>query len=67
MCVWGGRTVEKDTNHIAYNSKAKLIDNIKEAFEPLTKDIMKAACARFQSQIETVVDAEGGFFECIVF
>lgn len=51
-----GAQLRKTPNHIVY--KANLINKIKEAFEPLPKD-MKAACARFHSHIEAVVDAEG--------
>ena len=57
----------KDTNHTACNTKTQLIDRIKEAFEGLSKDTVKAACARFQSRIQAVVDAEGGFFEYLLF
>lgn len=45
------------------NTKAQLIKRIKEVFEDLPRDTMKLTCARLCSQIEDVVDAEGGFFK----
>lgn len=46
-----------------YNKKAQLIDRIKEAFEVLPRDVLKAECTRFWRWIKAVVDAEDGFFQ----
>lgn len=58
---WGA--VEKDTNHTACNTKIQLIIRIKEVFLALPRDTVKVACARFQSQIKAMLDAEGGFLQ----
>lgn len=52
--VWG--TVEKDTNHSACNTKARLVvKEIKEVFESLPRDTIKNACTKFWSQLDAVV------------
>lgn len=45
------------------NTKAQLINRIKETFETLPWDTVKAIRARFRSWIEAMIDGEGGFFE----
>lgn len=45
------------------NTKAELINRIKETFETLPWDTVKAIRARFRSWIEAMIDGEGGFFE----
>lgn len=57
----------KDTNDTACSNKSQLIDRIKEAFEALAKDTVRVACTRFPIRMKAMVDAEGGFFEEIVF
>lgn len=56
--VWN--MIEEDTDRTACNATAKLIDKIKEGFEVLLIDNMKAACVRFRTRIETVIDDVGG-------
>lgn len=43
------------------------IDRIKKAFDAPLKDIVKAACDRIWNRIVAVRDAEGVFFERMVF
>lgn len=54
--------VKEDTSCTASNTKAQMINSIKEAFEALPKDIVKSVCAIFWSRIETMVvlDLLGG-------
>lgn len=40
------------------NTKAQLIDRIKESLESVLLDIAKAAGNRFQNRIEVVIDTE---------
>lgn len=61
-------SVEKETNHTSCNTKSQLIDRITAGWGAvLSRDTVKFACARFQSRIEAVVDADVGFYEWIVF
>ena len=55
--------VEKDTIHRASTTKAQLIDRIKVVFETLPRETVTSACSRFRSRIETVMDANGGYFQ----
>ncbi|KAL1137613.1 hypothetical protein AAG570_009309 [Ranatra chinensis] len=40
-----------------------LMDKIKTAFAALPRETVASACSRFQSRIEAVIDANGGYFE----
>lgn len=62
ITMGGGRLINT-TAAQPVDIKAQLTDNIKEAFEALTRIIVKDACASFWSQIEGVLEAKGGFFE----
>lgn len=63
MNYYGCGAVDKDTNFTDSKTKSKLIEMIKQAFEVLTCDAVKEACARFLSHISAVFDTEGTFFE----
>ena len=55
--------VDKDTNRTSCNTKTELIARVKMVFSHLSRDTVKAACGRFRSCLEMVMDAEGDFFE----
>ena len=57
------RRGERDINRTACNTKAELVDRIKEVLAGLSRDTVKAACARFRSRLKAMVEAHGGFFE----
>ena len=55
--VWGA--VEQETNKIPWNTK----DEMEATFTNLNKKTIKEICNRFWSCLETVVEANGDFFE----
>lgn len=64
MC---GARLRKTAATLLIKKKAQLIDSIKEAFEVLPRDILKAECTWFWRWIKDVVDVEDGFFQEISF
>ena len=52
----------KDANPDCCNTKTELFRRMKTVFSRLSRETMRAACDRFRSRLEAVVDAEGGYF-----
>ena len=53
----------KDANRDCCNTKTELVRRVKTVFSRLSRETMRAACGRFRSRLEAVVDAEGGYLE----
>ena len=59
--VWGA--VEKDANRCASTTKAQLMDIIKAVLETIPRESATSACSSFRGRIDTVIDANGGYFK----
>lgn len=55
--VWG--VVEKEVNKHPHNTKSSLM----EAMEDINKNHLIRACSLFQTGIESVIEAKGGYIE----
>ena len=61
FCVWG--ILEKEACSSPHNNLEDLRASLKQAWEKIPQDALRAACQNFQQRLQRVIDTDGGHFE----